>query len=354
MIDWNKSMQQTFKYYEVDPDTWQNKRRLNTVISCTIDRDSEKSTLGTSSFVVDDTEIDECYIRVYLVAIQNGLTYQVPLATHLVQSPSVSFDGKKHDMSYDGYTPLVELSENKPPLGYFVASGENAMDQVGRIARENLRSPVVFAESDYKLYSDFISNTEDSWLTFLNDMMIGAKYSFDVDENGRVLFVPIQDINSLSPVWTYTDDNSSILYPNITINRDMYQIPNVVEVYYSNGARNYYAIAVNDDPNSPTSTVSRGRKITYRVVDPDLVGVATKSQIEEYATMLLRNLSSLEYRVTYKHGYCPVRVGDCVRLNYSRAGLKNVNAKVISQTIECKVGCTVTETAIYTKQLWGG
>lgn len=353
MIDWTKAMQQTFQYYEVDPRTWRDKRPLKNVLSCSIDRDLEKSTLGSSSFSMTDT-IDECYIRAYLVAIQNGLTYKIPLATHLVQSPNDDFDGRKHNISYDGYSPLIELSENNPPLGYFVPSKENTMKQVGMITRENVRAPVVFAASDHKLYSDFISESDETWLSFLSALMTDAKYQYDVDEMGRVLFAPVQDISSLSPVWTYTDDNSSILYPSISIDRDLYQIPNVVEVFYSNGAWNYYSVASNNDSNSPTSIVSRGRKITHRVVNPDLVGVATQHQVDEYATRLLKELSSLEYRVTYTHGYCPVRVGDCVRLNYSRAGLNNVKAKVISQSIECNAGCKVTETAVYTKQLWGG
>lgn len=49
------------------------------------------------------------------------------------------------------------------------------------------------------------------------------------------------------------------------------------------------------------------------------------------------------------HGYCPVRVGDCVLLNYERAGLKNIKAKVISQSINCGIGCTVEETAVFVK-----
>ena len=63
-------------------------------------------------------------------------------------------------------------------------------------------------------------------------------------------------------------------------------------------------------------------------------------------------MSTLEYTITYKHGYCPVRLGDCVRLNYKRAGLNGVKAKVISQTIDCVPGCPVTEKAVFTAELW--
>ena len=78
----------------------------------------------------------------------------------------------------------------------------------------------------------------------------------------------------------------------------------------------------------------------------------TEHQVQDYADQLLRELSVLEYKVSYTHGYCPVRIGDCVRLNYSRAGITNVKAKVISQSIKCEPGCPVTETAIFTAKLW--
>ena len=110
---------------------------------------------------------------------------------------------------------------------------------------------------------------------------------------------------------------------------------------------------MNDDPNSPISTVNRGREIVHRVTDPDVIGDPTRNQIQEYAEQLLRDLSSLEYTIKYSHGYCPVRVGDCVRLNYKAAGLTDVKAKVISQTIKCEPGCPVTEKATFTVKLWG-
>jgi hypothetical protein len=79
----------------------------------------------------------------------------------------------------------------------------------------------------------------------------------------------------------------------------------------------------------------------------------SNSIIDEYAKQVLENLSTIECTVTYSHGYCPVRLGDCVRLNYSRAGLTDVKAKVISQTIDCTSGCRVQEKAVFTTKLWG-
>lgn len=352
MPDWTASMQQTFEYYTVDPGTWKDVKKINNVKTCTISRDSEADTLGSATFNVTDS-LGECYIRAYLKTLQNGLEEKFPLGTFLVQTPSMSFDGKVQDVAMEAYTPLLELKESPPPLGYSVPKGANIMELAYMLTTEHSRAPVINAESSSELFYDFVANTSDTWLSFLIDLISNAKYLYDLDELGRILFSPKQDTASLQPVWTYDDSNSSILYPNVSMDHDLYGIPNVVEVIYSNGADQYYARVVNDDSNSPISTVSRGREIIHRVTDPDLIGDPTKNQIEEYAQQLLRELSSLEYTITYTHGYCPVRIGDCVRLNYARAGITDVKAKVINQSIKCEPGCPVTETAVFTTKLWG-
>lgn len=352
MADWMSSMQQTFEYYIVDPGTWRDKQLIDNVISCSIERDSDAETLGSATIDIAES-VGECYIRVYLITIQNGVKEKHPLGTFLVQTPSSSFDGKIRDVSMDAYTPLLELKECPPPIGYYVAKKENVMDMAYRLVREHARAPVVETECSTKLFYDFVANTDDTWLSFISDMMANAKYKFALDEMGRILFSPDQDTASLQPIWTYNDDNSSILYPDMTMDHDLYAVPNVVEVVYSNGNDHYNARVVNDDPNSPISTINRGREIIYRETNPSIIGDPTESQIQEYAEKLLRELSTLEYTISYTHGYCPVRLGDCVRLNYSRAGLNNVKAKVISQTIKCESGCPVTEKAVFTTKLWG-
>ena len=287
-----------------------------------------------------------------MITIQNGIREKHPLGTFLVQTPSFNFDGKFKSITLDAYTPLMELKEGYPPLGYSILEKENIMNMAYRLSRDNLRAPVYEVKDNQVLHSNFIANIDDTWITFISDLLANAKYKFGLDELGRILFTPIQDTRSLQPVWTYTDDNSSILYQDLKIDHDLYGIPNVVEVIYSNGTEYYRGEAINDDSDSPTSTINRGRKITHRVTNPDVLGNPTKDEIQKIAEQTLREMSTLEYTINYKHAYCPVRIGDCVRLNYKKAGLNNVKAKVIAQTIDCVPGCPVTETAIFTTELW--
>lgn len=359
MADWLSSMQQTFEFYAVDPVTWKDEKLLEYVTSCTINRDSTAETLGSATINMTEP-IGEMYVRVYLITIQNGVKEKHPLGTFLVQTPQSSFDGKVKDISADAYTPLIELKEKMPPVGYTIFKNDNKtiMDVAYELADDNARAKVIQAKNDKKPTSDFVANADDTWIKFISDLIATAKYKFDLDEMGRIMFKPDQETAALQPVWTYNDDNSSILQPDITIDRDIYGVPNVLEVIYSkgfkkpSGSKEYYKRIVNSDPNSPTSTISRGREIIKRITDPSFIGEPTEAEVEEYANKSLKELSTIEYSVTYTHGYCPVRLGDCVMLNYSRAGLNHIKAKVVSQSIKCEPGCPVTEKAVFTSELW--
>ena len=364
MPDWSKSMEQSYEYYTVEPTTLADVKRVDVVKSASFSRDGDTETLGSATVDVTDS-FGESYIRGHLKTIQNGVTEKFPLGTVLVQTPSSTFNGNITNVSMDAYTPLIELKEKRPPLGYTVRKGTRIMDAAYRIVRENARAPVnpidptfvtngdgELVDESPTLQYDFVANTNDTWLSFVIDLIANARYELGLDELGNILFVPIQEIESLQPVWTYDDGNSSILYPELTMDHDLYGIPNVLEVVYSYGGDYKEAVAKNEDPNSPTSIVNRGREIPYRDTEPSLAGYVTQAQIQAYAERKLREMSTIEYTVSYTHGYCPVRVGDCVRLNYEKAGIKNIKAKVVSQNVKCKLPCEVSEKAVFTTKLW--
>lgn len=352
MVDWTGSMEQTYEYYIVDPGTWKDIAPLRNVKSANITRDLKVETLGSATFDVAEL-IGEAYIRVYLVVVQNGIRSRHPLGTFLVQTPSSRFEGYVRNVTMDAYTPLLELKENPPPLGYSILKDANIMESAYLLCRDHARAPIVRPSCTDKLHKHFVANTSDTWITFISDLVNMAKHHLDLDELGRILFAPNQDIASMQPVWTYDDSNSSILRPELTMQHDLYKIPNVVEVTYANDLHSYTVRVVNDDPNSPISTVNRGREITHVDTNPSISGTPTEAQIEEYARLLLQQLSTVEYTLTYEHGYCGTRLGDCVRLNYARAGLRDIKARIISQSIKCATGCLVTEKAVYTTKLWG-
>ena len=352
MPDWTRSMRQTFEFYEVDPATWGDRSRLDFVRSCVIKRDATKSTLGGATFEIDG-DISECYIRVYLITEQDDITERTCLGTFLIQTNGYTFDGKIKTYSVEAYTPLLELAENEVPLGYYMPKKTKILDQAYILARNNMRAPVTPGNSTKTLTGNFVANTSDTYLSFISDMVKYADYELGLEPDGSVFFSKIQEIDGMTPRWTFNDDNSSILYPSLTNKVDLYKIPNQVEVIFSNDVICKRVTCTNTKSTSPTSTQARGRKIIYRDTKPNL----TDSSIDVmnvYAEDLLKSLSATTSTLMYTHGYCPVRLGDCVRLNYTRADIFNVKAKIIAQEITCDEGCSVTETAVYENRYWEG
>lgn len=351
MPDWTKSMQQTYEYYSVDPITWRDDAILDTIEKCDITRDLSLDTLGSANIDLLNT-IGEKYVRCYLITVQNGVREKTPLGTFLVQSPTETFNGKRSKLSAEAYTPLIELKEGSPALGFYISKNSNVMSNVSFFTKNNLRAPVISSSNHKKIEYDYVADVEENWLTYLSSLLSTIDYSYFIDPMGNVLYTPRQSAEKMNYIWTYDESNSSILHPEITIDHDIYGIPNVLQLVYSTENETKEITVKNDDSNSPLSIQNRGREIFRRITDPDVQGYPSDDYYRRYAEDLLKNLSTVEYTVSYKHGYCPVTIGDCVLLDCPSAGLNKVKAKVISQKISCRPGCQVSEKAIYTNKLW--
>lgn len=352
MPDWTQSMKQTYRYFIVDPATWGNKKEIRNIEASTVTYDLKAETLGTASFKITGDDVGECYIRPYVEIFQNGMTERFPLGTFLVQTPTENFNGMYKSLILSAYSPLLEVRDVYPPIGYTVDEGSNIMSSAYDILKENVRVPVIKPSCDKELIADYVAEPNDSMLTYLSNLLSVADYRFDLDELGRIGFMPIPRFDTMQPVWTYDDDDTSILYHEVSTERDLYGIPNVVEVIYSGPDGAVFATAENNDNDSPTSIKNRGRKVMYRDTNPNFSGTPTIEMVQDYADRLLEQKSSLEYTITYSHGFCPTRVGQCVRINYSRAGLYNVKAFITRQNINMDEGCKVEETATFTRKLW--
>lgn len=369
-IDWTKSMKQTYEFYIVNPVNGNNIKKLDTVISASVSRDITSDTQISGSIEYDG-ELDEEYVRIYLVAEQCDEIEKIPLITMLCQTPSTSFNGKRKTTSITGYSPLIELQNVYPPLGYTIPSTTmdpniNLGELIPNICEDNCRMKVLSMPNDENmvkitrqvLAQAYASDPSRSWFELVQDLLRMVSYKARVDELGKIFFEKYQNIAMMAPRYTFDTSNSSILSSDISIDRDLYGVPNVIEVIVTLlDGTTITAVAINDDKNSAASTVSRGRKVVKRVINPEDLGKIANSQegltrINDYAKDLLEQASTLEYKISYKHGYCGNNIGDCVRINYPQAGINNEKAYVISQKIDCKTGCTVEETAILTKKLF--
>lgn len=346
MADWTRGMGRTYEYWEVDPSTWGDVAPVEGVTGCTIVRDDDTETLGHATLEMDGWE-GERYIRSYLVTEQWGVRERWPLGTFLAQAPSVDFDGVRASSSVEGHTPLKELADDRPPVGFSVSSGD-AVAAAAQLMAAHARMPVGSPCAGTPLSGPYVAEDGDTWLSYCKGLLAKGGGRAGLDAMGRAYFSPVRNPMSLMPTRVFDDSNSSIILPGVRISSNLPDAPNAVEVVWSDGERCLVGKASDADPDSEASTASRGRRVLFRELSPELPDSPTQADADALAGRILREKGAVTYEVTYTHGYVPdVMPGVAVRLRYAAAGI-DVVAVVASQTIEATPGCLVTETARYT------
>ena len=349
MADWTRGMERTYEFWEFDPDTWGDTSLLDCVTGCTVERDADADTLGSASFEMDAWE-GEKWVRAYMVTRQDGVRERWPLGSFIVQAPDRSFNGMRATVTAQGYTPLKELADDKPPVGY-CADGEYVEHRVAAAFEANCHAPFVAASDETMLQEPYVADDGEDWASYLKGLLAKGKKHFEVNGRGEVMAAPDQNPRALMPFMTFDDSNSSIMQAEVNVTSNLPEVPNVVQVVYSKVAGSLMAEAVNDDPMSENSTVKLGRRKVYRETSPDLPDGAVQGDVDDLAERLLREMGAATYEVEFTHAYVhDVKLGTCVRLNYSSMGYSAVGL-VVRQSIPCTPGCQVRTVARYTKEM---
>ena len=127
-----------------------------------------------------------------------------------------------------------------------------------------------------------------------------------------------------------------VIEPTISVKYDWYSCPNVFRAVHEDLS----AVARDDSPDSPLSTVSRGREVWAEEMSCDF---NTGESISEYAVRRLRELQHTKLTAEYDRRFHPdVLVGDLIRLHYPAQGLDGL-FRVNSQSIELGYNTKTTE-----------
>ena len=350
---WTDSYGVTFEWWEVDPRTNRDIRLIGTVEEGEITEDADAKTIATASVSIGELFPSESWLRCYLIAEQppsSGNREKVPLGLFLAQTPSVRVDGKSVERPLELASPLAELDGDYPPVGYTVRRGADAI-AAARFCFSRFHVRLADTTATATMPKDVTASDSDTWLDMGKAVLAEAGMEYSVDADGLVSFGPKRDASAMSAVWRFADDDISILLPEAEMDLDWMNVPNRVEVIVGEAAGGFSVSVENDDPSSPVSTATRGRTLTHRENNPE--GVTTREQARTWAIRKLRELSCRERRITFRHGYCPVRVGDCVRIAYRRHQL-DCKAKVVRRVIRCATDFEVESTAVYSEVLWNG
>lgn len=329
MMEWSSGYSATYYAYIIDPVSWRETTRLE-ITGGSINR--------TSAGLRDSADIEctgyqsaEQYIRVYLDVVQAGESVHEAIFTGLATSPSRDIDGNYERNTLACYSVLKAANDVLLRRGYYVPAGMN-----GALAITDLLSvipaPVTAEGSAPGLQFAIIAEEGETRLSMADKVLDAIGWRMRITGDGTVVLAP----KATEAAAQFDPLDHDVLEPSITVNYDWFDCPNVFRAV----AEDLSAVARDDDPDSPLSTVSRGREVWAEETSCDL---NTGESISEYAVRRLKELQTVRLTAGYSRRYDPgVLVGDLVRLRYPAQGLDGLY-RVTSQSVSLSYGASTTE-----------
>lgn len=348
MADWTKPFEASYRFMRVSRSTGYETEQLEGIRGGTLTINQDTATFESAS--VDTAEFFDLgadLVRGYLdAAFEDGTTESVRLGTWLASIPSREVDGESESCTAYLDGRLVELQQDSFDAPIVIPSGENIVGYAEGIATA-IGLDVSATSSGATLGSEWVFGLDSdsdgsggSKLDAVNALLSMAGYSSaSTDEMGRVVMAPYVDPSRRNPVWTFAEGESATFLARATEERDSRDVANVVLAIFETDSSTIVGEAIDDDPQSPYSTVSLGRRKVAKYIYND---TATQSAANAKAEELLATNQATIRRVTLQHVYCPARVGDVVRVEWPSAGIDG-SYVIRTQQVEIgSAGCLTT------------
>lgn len=330
-MQWDRGYSATYYAAYVDPRTWRSMDRIE-VVSGSVSRQADG--LMESADIETDRYPDgiERWLRIYMDVRQgSGAAAHVPIFTGLATSPERSYNGraKKHELIC--YSVLKPAEDVRLPRGWYALAGRNGADLIRTLLSVG-PAPVEVEGVGPALADTIIAEDGESNLSMAGKVLLAIGWRLRISGDGTITVCPQASTASAHFGATAGD----CIEPQVTTSRDVFACPNVFRAVLGDMS----ATAVDDAPDSPLSTVSRGREVWAEEVGPAL---ADNESLETYAWRRLSDLQMVAQTGSYKRRYDPaVLVGDLVELDYPDQGLVGL-FKVTSQGVNLGYNAQTSE-----------
>ncbi|MEE3381578.1 MAG: hypothetical protein VZQ96_07050 [Succiniclasticum sp.] len=221
----------------------------------------------------------------------NGIDY--PLGVYIPTTQSVT-DNVVRKVRIEAYDRCQRVLDTNSAVPVYWPRGTLYLDAVEQLLSAAGVTTVFKTDTDAaftEAREDWAAGTP--FLTIVNDLLAEINYKgLFFDANGAAVLEPSSIPEAAQIAHTLDDaDPETLVVPGITRQNDTFSAPNKFIVVCANPDKgeNMVAVSVNDNPQSPLSTVRRGREIV-RVSTVD--NISSQSELQAYADRL-RNDSLL-------------------------------------------------------------
>ena len=336
-MEWPRSYSSEWRVFKVNRRTWADGQRLLGVESASVTRTADGNLLESGDMEITG-EFDTDYYRIVMTANQGGEVLRVDVATLLFEINSGESNFGTEQNRPKGYSVLYPASRTAVLTGEYAPAGVDGAKYAAELLESAINAPVK-VEGSFTLNEHIVHEPGTYILDAAWAVLNAGGYVIQIDGKGVVHIRPKPEEPSL----VIDNARKGVMLNGIEYTSDISQIPNRYIVIDGNNK----TLAVNDDPESPVSTVARGYYVDEIDTSPTPINGET---IGEYARRNLKELSVLKIEHSYKREFAP----NVFLYSLIRASIDGLygDLRVISQSIECSHGIMVSEKVAEGITLW--
>ena len=329
MVDYSKGYSASCYAERVDPATWRDVGVIRLTGGMIKRETTGKRQSADLNCVRYRIQVEQ-WVRVYLDIRQEGAAEHVPLFTGLAVSPDDDINGRLTLNSLTCFSVLKPAEDVLLTRGWYAPAGMSGAELVRRLLSVS-PAPIITEEDSPVLAESIVAEDGENNLSMADRILDAIGWRLRIDGDGTIRIMP----PAQEPSARFDQIDNDMIEPKIKITADWYSCPNVLIAV----AGDVTAIARDDDPDSPLSTVSRGREVWKK----ESCSLSASESVAGYARRRLKELQRVRQTVSYTRRYLPdVMPGDIVGLNYPEQNLAG-NYGVQSQSITLGYGARTAE-----------
>lgn len=262
---------------------------------------------------------------------------EFPLGVFLLSSPTRKDETGSVIREVDAYDGLLVLRDDKFLDRYAIPEGTSYYEAIVSILASSGITAYNIEFSDRLLPRAIEFEPGKEKLFAVNELLAQINYTpVHVDTDGYYVSQQYSSPAVRAADYVYSDDALSVTFKGAEEELDLFSVPNTWTVIRSNEEQGaLVSNFVNDNPNNPTSTVSRGRTIVdYREIED----IADQAALDAYVERIAFSASQVYGRIRFNTALMPFHdYANVLELNYSPLGISGKYAE-LNWTMQLQVG----------------
>lgn len=284
-----------FKYFLLDNKD-NPKWELNNVLAGSVNYIADADINATANFSMqEDNTIDFFKDRIQpwqYIKMSDEEWIGWSLGIYLLNSPNRQYNHGGIYRDIECYDKVQVLSDSKLSSRLLLKKGWNYTDEITKLILSAGEKKINIVHSNLNLTSDREFEIGTSKLEIINILLKELNYySIRANEQGYYVSMPYISPSERDIEYTFKSDKGDVVFDDMNDEIDYFNVANEFVVYSSNpDTAPLRSVYINSNPLSPTSTISRGRKITDvyeidNIADQTILDAYTKKRALEQSNI---------------------------------------------------------------------